>query len=493
MAKRNGGIIGPSNVPTGQYGGTASGVWRLRDAFNYIKAGLWPVAGNYPVANSLRFNSGSSDSLTRTLSTTSNRQIFTWSSWVKRDKLNTGTDQFLFSSSNFNTGSNTFTLNIILRSSGSDQLAVGLENSVSGTDGLRQTTQVFRDISAWYHIVAAIDTTQATASNRIKVYVNGSEVTSFANNTNPTQNANVDINQSGQTPYVGAFLLNSTPQRFFSGYQSEVNFIDGQALTPSSFGQTDSATGIWTPKPYYGTFGTNGFYLKFANSAALGTDSSGNANTFTVNNLTSVDQSTDTPTNNFATFLTLNDWNGKSSSQPTISEGNLKFSGSGGWLGEQVSSIAISTGKWFWEITPTTVGLSNLTFGIVNSNNINENGTRTGSYGYASSGEKWNGATNTAYGATWTANDVIGVAFDATNGTLIFYKNGSSQGTAFTGITSTSYNAWFMTYNSVGTVNFGSPVVSSNGYTDAAGFGNFSYAVPSGYYALCTKNLATYG
>ena len=476
MAKRNGGIIGPSNVPNPFI---AKGVWKLRDAFNYIKAGLWPSPLGYQVNNSLRFNPGSSDSLSRTQTVTGDRQKFTISMWVKRSAISGSADFFLWSSNDpgavkysslyFNT--DTFTYY--------DYDTV-LTNAIT-------TTQVFRDVSAWYHVMVAYDSTQATSSNRIKLYVNGSQAT--VTGTYPSLNYNSFANLSGYGTQVGL----QTNGTYFSGYISEAYLIDGQALTPSSFGQTDATTGIWTPIAYTGSFGTNGFYLKFANSAALGTDSSGNGNTFTANNLTSVDQSTDTPTNNFATFLTLNDWNGKSSSQPTISEGNLKFSGSGGWLGEQVSSIAMSTGKWYWEITPTTVGLSNLTFGIVNTNNINENGTRTGSYGYASSGEKWNGATNTAYGATWTANDVIGVAFDATNGTLDFYKNGTSQGTAFTGITSTSYNAWFMTYNSVGTVNFGSPVVSSNGYTDVGGFGNFSYQPPSGYYSLCTRTLAALG
>ena len=438
----------------------------------------------YTVKNSLRFNAGSSDYLNRTPSSTTDRQKATLSFWTKYCDDTSGNIGRLFNFGLYPNG----TLIYFGDGAYKGKLLIDSYVSTSATVGL-VTTQLFRDYSAWYHIVVAFDTTQATASNRVKLYVNGTQVTTFDASVYPSQNENLFFNFSSSTYQIGK---NHQPA-YFSGYLAETYMIDGQQLTPSSFGETDTLSGIWIPKSYTGSYGTNGFFLKFANSASLGTDSSGNGNTFTVNNLTSVDQSTDTPTNNFATFLTLNDWNGKSSSQPTISEGNLKFSGSGGWIGEQVSSIAMSTGKWYWEITSTTVGLSNLTFGIVNTNNINEIGTRTGSYGYASSGEKWNGATNTAYGATWTANDVIGVAFDATNGTLAFYKNGTSQGTAFTGITSTSYNAWFMTYNSVGTVNFGSPVVSSNGYTDGAGFGNFSYAVPSGYYALCTKNLANFG
>jgi hypothetical protein len=458
------------------------------------------LTGGYEVDNSLRFNSGSSDSLTRTLSTTSNRQIFTWSSWVKRDKLNTGTDQFLFSSSNYNTGSNTFTLNIILKSSGSDQLAVGLENSVSGTDALRQTTQVFRDISAWYHIVAAIDTTQATASNRIKVYVNGSEVTSFANNTNPTQNANVDINQSGQTPYVGAFLLNSTPQRFFSGYLAETYFIDGQALTPSSFGQTDSATGIWQPKAYTGSFGTNGFYLEFKDSSALGDDTSGNGNDFTANNLTSIDQTTDTPTNNFATFNSIKFTGGD------LTQGNLELDSTSGSWKTRNSTIGVSTGKWYMEFKMGSISADESGVAIVpdtvpDGNFPASDATRSPAIAYNSDGRKLvNGSATSAYFSAMSTDDIIGIALDMDNETVQFYRNGSTTGSPIDlsdAFTSSNYPLFFVAavFNTRDVqANFGNPSFTiSSGNADANGYGNFEYAVPSGYFALCTKNLADYG
>ena len=514
MAKRNGGIIGPSNVPTGQYGGTASGVWRLRDAFNYQKAGLWPGSASYPVANSLRFNSGSSDYLNRTPASTTNQQIFTWSSWVKRDKLGTGTDQYLFVSDNFNTSSNRFVFQIIFKSTGTEQLVVGLENSVSGTDGVRATTQVFRDTSAWYHIVVSVDTTQATASNRIKVYVNGSEVTSFATSTNPTQNANVSINQSGSTPAIGAFILNASPQRFFSGYLAETYLIDGQALTPSSFGQTDSATGIWTPLPYTGTYGTNGFYLKFANSAALGTDSSGNGNTFTANNLTSVDQSTDTPTNNFSTFNSLSK---NDAGTVTFSEGNLFTAHSGtDSVYTSYSTQGVSQGKWYAEFKYEVLGSNNdIQVGVgYDIEGINRTGSYLGSsvatWGYDSAnGNVYNNGSGSAYGNTFAQGDIISVALDLDNNKLYFAKNGTYQnsGVPTSGATGTgavsitgSQIYFFGTCHDTTTsrtssysANFGSPRYSANSYTDGAGFGNFSYAVPAGYYALCTKNLANFG
>ena len=450
------------------------------------------ASGGYDITNSLRFNTVSSDYLNRTLSTTTNQQIFTWSSWVKRDKLGTGTDQFLFVSDNYNTSSNRFVFEIIFKSTGTEQLVVGLENSVSGTDGNRTTTQVFRDTSAWYHIVVGVDTTQATASNRIKVYVNGSEVTSFASSTNPTQNANVSINQNGSTPAIGAFVLNASPQRFFSGYLAETYLIDGQALTPSSFGETDEDTGIWKPKKYTGTYGTNGFYLQFKNSASLGTDSSGNGNNFTVNNLTSVDQSTDTPTNNFATWNPLYAYGNQS-----FTEGNLQIAT--GSSGGSTGTIAVNTGKWYWECKVISTISTARIAGIFQMIGTNTDLGGTGSVYYMADGQKNINGTSSSYGASLTTNDIVGVAIDVDNRSVTYYKNGSSQGSiSLTSVFNVGDYITACLVQSGGSsqtvgINFGSPYYSANSYTDGAGYGNFSYAVPSGYYALNTKNLAQFG
>jgi len=438
---------------------------------------------------------------TRTPGSTTNQQIFTWSSWVKRDKLGTGTDQYLFASDNFNTSSNRFVFQIIFKSTGTEQLVVGLENSVSGTDGVRQTTQVFRDTSAWYHIVAAVDTTQATASNRIKVYVNGSEVTSFATNTNPTQNANVSINQSGSTPAIGAFILNTSPQRFFSGYLAGTYLIDGQALTPSSFGETDATTGIWKPKSYAGSYGTNGFFLKFANSASLGTDSSGNGNNFTVGGGTPT-QTLDTPSNVFATLNALD------INAITLTQGNLLAGSTGATWKSTRSTLGVSKGKWYWEMKATAsassydcqigVGLFSLaiaSFGEWSSANPSVIYT-------AGSGEKILNGTTSAYGATYTVGDIIGVAFDADNLTVTFYKNGTSQGAITTGWSADTYAAEIALYGrsggtTSGSFNFGNgyfqTTAISSPYSDGAGLGKFQYQPPAGYYALCTKNINVYG
>ena len=491
MAKRNGGIIGPSNVPTGQYGGTASGVWRLRDAFNYIKAGLWPVAGNYPVANSLRFNSGSSDYLNRTPAGAGNRQKLTYSFWVKKSDLTSGNDNTIFSA-----GTSGSALDEIIFVTNGGTLRF---YSYAGSYTLQFiTTQLFRDISAWYHFVIAVDTTLATAGDRVKIYVNGNQITSFSTQTNPSQNANLYTNNNN-AHYISSQLSSS---QFFNGYISEFYLIDGSQLTPSSFGQTDSATGIWTPIPYTGSFGTNGFYLKFANSAALGTDSSGNANTFTVNNLTSVDQSTDTPTNNFSTMNPLN----YTPSAITYTEGNLKLAFPASW-NASISSIGVSAGKWYWEAKAVTAG-NNIFYGIMTENATTNTATPYTQIGVlcgkTTDGDKYLDTTYTASGYGTSANgDILGFALDLDSGTknLTITKNGA----AFTGgsvnLTSNFNNVnifAFFAGNSGSAaagweVNYGSPMYAGGSYTDGAGFGNFSYAVPSGYYSLNTKNLANFG
>jgi hypothetical protein len=251
-------------------------------------------AGGYEIDNSLRFNSGSSDYLERTPASASNRKTFTLSFWIKRSKL--GDEEFIFYAKD--TGDNDTRIYF------ETDNTLKYSSQISNVNNTRlNTTQVFRDISAWYHIVYAIDTTQATSSNRAKLYVNGTQVTAFATATYPSQNTDTFVNDD---------VLHTIGRRsdgasnYFNGYMSEINLIDGQALDPTSFGEFDEDTGIWKPINVSGlTFGTNGFYLEFKDSSALGDDTSGNGNDFTVNNLTSIDQTTDTPTNNFATMNPL--------------------------------------------------------------------------------------------------------------------------------------------------------------------------------------------
>ena len=498
MAKRNGGIIGPSNVPNPFI---AKGVWKLRDAFNYIKAGLWPSPLGYQVNNSLRFNRGSSDSLTRTPASSGNRRTYTISTWLKRAKLSTA-EQFIgASTTNFDT----------IGFDSSDRIRFYIYNNPTST--VRVSTQVFRDVGAWYHIVIAVDTTNATDQNRCRIYVNGTEITAWASSISITQNLDTSFNQN-VIQYVGAHGYAPDPE-YFNGYMSEVYMIDGQQLTPSSFGQTDSATGIWTPTAYTGSFGTNGFYLKFANSAALGTDSSGNGNNFTVNNLTSVDQSTDTPTNN---FCTLNPLDPAGATIGTMTEGNLQgdsTSNAADFIGR--STMAVNKGKWYWEAKciSRTGSYDNYTVGIDNVDSKITTGTQyigytSTSYAYeANGGQKVNNNSFTAYGSSLTAGDIFNIALDLDNGFIYFGKNGTWQnsgvptsGATGTGAAFSSLSGTFTpAISDTGSVttciigmNFGSPPFTiASGNADGAGFGNFSYQPPSGYYSLCTRTLAIYG
>ena len=464
------------------------------------------VSGGYEIDNSLRFNGGSSDSLTRTPATTgTSRRIMTFSFWTKRSGFETTSAYRLFSTF-YGGGANQFWIRFADSSEGINRMSIVSYDSGFSINLI--TTQVFTDPSAWYHFVIAFDTTQGTSSNRVKVYVNGSQITSFSTATYPSQNYDLQWNVT-EANQIGANAVSAN--EFYNGYFSEINFIDGQQLTPSSFGETDpaiSSSEIWIPKAYTGTYGTNGFYLKFANSAALGTDSSGNGNTFTVNNLTSVDQSTDTPTNNFSTLNSR-----IPHSIPILyKEGNTVAFDTTANFNSAFSSIGISQGKWYFEAKTST---NNGFVGICKSDGIfpaytpaylGQSTLGTNSWGYyADTGTYFHNGSSTAYGNTWTNTDIIGCALDLDNNKLYFSKNGVFQnsgdptsgatGTGAISITSGTYLFGVTKDNESSEMlcNFGNPPYSANSYTDGAGFGNFSYAVPAGYYSLCTKNLANFG
>ena len=471
-------------------------------AFGFLRS----LISGYNVANSLRFNSGSSDSLTRTPATTgTSRRIMTFSFWTKRSGFETTSAYRLFSTF-YGGGASQFWIRFADSGEGINRMSIVSYDSGFSINLI--TTQVFTDPSAWYHFVIAFDTTQGTSSNRVKVYVNGSQITSFATSTYPSQNYDIQWNVT-QPNQIGANAVSAN--EFYNGYFSEINFIDGQQLTPSSFGETDPAipsSGIWQPKAYTGSYGTNGFYLKFANSAALGTDSSGNGNNFTVNNLTSVDQTTDTPTNNFATLNSI-----IPHSIPILyKEGNTVAFDTTANFNSAFSSIGISQGKWYFEAKTST---NNGFVGICKSDGIfpayspaylGQSTLGTDSWGYyADSGTYFHNGSATAYGDSWTNTDIIGCALDLDNNKLYFSKNGVFQnsgvptsgatGTGAISITSGTYLFGVTKDNESSEMlcNFGNPPYSANSYTDGAGYGNFSYAVPSGYYALNTKNLAQFG
>lgn len=442
--------------------------------------------GGYQISRSLRFNSADSAYLNRTPASAGNRRTWTWSAWIKRSAL--GVTQQIFSS---RPTSSPYAL-IYFASETLNYAETGLTLT---------TTQVFRDVSAWYHIVIATDTTQATASDRLKFYVNGVQVTSFSTATYPSQNYDTQINTATQHNLSGAQPYGA---EYFSGYMTEVNFIDGQALTPSSFGETNAQTGVWQPKAYSGSYGTNGFYLNFSDNsnttaATLGKDYSGNGNNWTPNNFSVTagagnDSLVDSPTSygtdtgvggavrgNYATWNPL--W-----LSGTFVNGNLDATTATGDSAVG-TTFGMSSGKWYAEFTitrtlPTTSGAAYIYVGLMSSAMPASTalGESSLSYSYISqSGDKRNGATITAYGSAYDVNDVIGVAFDADAGSLTFYKNGTSQGTAFSSIPAATY------FFGIGD---GSSTLTASASLNA-GQRPFAYTAPSGFKALCTQNLPT--
>ena len=250
MSKQNGGIIGPDNVTTGGFSGVASGVFKLGEVTKLIRESKWPQVSPFTntVPNSARFNDGSSDNLNRTQESSANSQKFTYSTWVKRSGI-TGAKQEMASGGSASTDFDMFYFDASER--------LSYYSKTSGSENLDlATNRVFRDVSAWYHIVLAVDTTQGTAANRIKLYVNGVQETSFATGTYPSVNTNLFLNKASQSQRIGRQAYSAVD--FFDGYMAEVVLIDGQQLAPTSFGSTNS-DGVWTPIPYSGTFGNNGF------------------------------------------------------------------------------------------------------------------------------------------------------------------------------------------------------------------------------------------
>jgi hypothetical protein len=442
------------------------------------------AVGGYAIDNSLRFNDDDSAYLSRTPSGSGTTGTWTFSCWVKRGVSSTN-NFVIFSSGAVNQRGHIYLY--------SDNFIVQPFNSTGASAG-RITEAVFRDHSAWYHFLAVANgITTANLATNLDVYVNGIEVSTIATGSGtPTGGDRIN---DGQVKMIGQFAPSSGS--YFDGYMAEFNFIDGQALSPTDFGEFDEDSGIWKPKAYEGTYTGNSFYLDFENSGSLGADVSGLGNNFTPTNLASTDQTTDTPTNNFATMNPL-----ILGGSITTSEGNTTTSKSTTAFKTFYGTVPIPTsGKFYWEVVETSSSSGDVLVGIcvvdgTLSTNVDTYPTDTlTSYCYYSGGGNFNygpGNVNVGFGATWGQNDVIGILFDADAGTLTFYKNGVSQGTPYTGLTA-QYIPVFGTYLNGTTlsVNFGNPSFSiSSGNSDANGYGNFEYS-PSGGLALCTQNLAT--
>ena len=471
----------------------------------------------YNVDNSARFD-GTTAYLNRTPGSASNRKTFTFSTWIKRSGIAGVTvHQDIFSSDAGDDES------YIHFDTDSLKIFSTLPSSAGASAGdpacVLITTQKFRDFSAWMHIVVAVDTTQGTASNRVKLYINGTQVTSFSTETYPDQNYQFATNAAV------AHMIARRPAggKFLPGYLAETVLVDGSQLAPDQFGEFDSDSNIWKPIDVSGlTFGTNGFYLDFEDSGALGDDVSGNGNDFTVNNLTAIDSVSDVPTNNFATLNPLGNYFPAS----TFSEGNLKVTFNSSNYSFNNSTIGVSSGKWYFEtkiITAATdnqqlIGISDRD-SIGTTDELGSGAYQYGFYGGNSGGDSGTGKVrnNNSYssysdGTTYTAGDIIGTYVDLDNNKIYFAKNGTilNSGTGFT-ITapaSTDSGFYFLSVGSysgsnspVYEVNFGNPIFTGTDKSDANGYGLFEYDPSVGtfdsaskdFYALNTKNLAEFG
>lgn len=411
----------------------------------------------YEIDQSIRFNFSDGAHMLRTPSTASNRRTWTWSLWVKRSGLgNPGGPNQVHQLFGVGAGS-------CLRFTPSDELRL---ESPAGNHTF-VTSQVFRDTSAWYHIVLAFDSTQATDTDRRKLYVNGSQVTDFSSTTftGLAQNAEWDINSTSQHQIAKSNLAD-----YFGGYLAELNFVDGSALAPTEFAETDADTGQWVPVRYAGSYGVNGYYLKGEDSSNLGNDSSGNNNDWTSSGLTAADQVSDSPTDNFCTLNPL-----ITPATMTFTDGNLALSGYTA-VTSAYGTFGMSSGKWYWELVAQTNAMAGV---AATPNGSQYPGQAADSYAFdLTNGTKYNNGSSSAFGSgSVSAGDTVGVAFDADNGDLKFYDNsGTLIGTAFSGLTSGPYFPVFRNGSAANiSVNFGQQT--------------FSHSLPTSHVALSTANL----
>jgi len=495
MSKRYTGGVVSSAVPTVN-AASASGIFTLGQQATAQSNNNWPP---FKVEKSLRFRNSASGYLSKTPAVAGNRRTWTLSFWVKRGALG--------NYSLFGAGVDG---NNLMRVLFGNNIITFYDYSSSSYQWLLQTTQEFRDPSAWYHIVCAVDTTQSTSANRVKLYINGTQVTALGSPTYPSQNYESRVNYT-YSHFVGA--SHESPAQYYDGYMSEVYLIDGQALTPSSFGATDK-DGNWSPIAYTGTYGQNGFYLNFKDATStttLGYDYSGNGNNWTPNNLSVTagatndslqdvpgDQSDGTAYGGRGNYCTMNplfvalDANFFALSNANLTIAGTSASNSGGSVG----TMSSKTGKFYYEFNITSLSAGYCAIGASDVDQLhtltpfNYLGYGSKSYGYFSSGSKTNNNGTTTYGSSYTTGDVIGVAVDCDNGAIYFSKNNTWQtsGDPTSGATKTgaAYTWTGASQNMIPQMD-----VYQTGAVMAVNFGQrpFAYTPPSGFKSLNTFNL----
>ena len=448
--------------------------------------------GPYQIDNSLKFEADNREYLRwndiSSYASSTRKKTFSFSAWVKLTEV--GSQCMIWS-----TAANGY---LTIQASG----VIKWQQTYGGVQKTLNTNRVFRDTSAWYNIIIAVDSTQSTEANRSRLYVNGVEETSFSSATYPSQNAEAQ-NVYEQHHYVGEWGGGGSG---WCGYIANPTFISDAQITPSDVGEFDEDSGIWIPKAYGGAISSPSYFLEFKDSSNLGNATSG-LNVSTLENITSADQATDTPTNNFCTLNPLYNY----AYGNTITEGATKIYGAPNNWGGGKATFGLTSGKWYWEIkqlgnSNTFMGLQtdgedNISSGNAHSQNTTVCFYTDGTIQYSNGSETGTGASNSI-----AANSIVGFALDldSSTQTIKVYLDGSlitafgSSGTA----NLSTYNLADKTvfpfvalYDRTVNMNFGGYTVStiSSAATDANGYGTFEYAPPTGYYALCTKNLAEFG
>ena len=451
------------------------------------------ISTGYDIENSLKLEDDNSEGLIKNYSGDGDRRTWTYSTWIKRTELSQDYYCLFFAAY---TG---------IQLMSEDYLRVELYDGT--TTRYADTNQLFRDTSAWYHIVVTLDSTDSTASDRVKIWINGSRVTDFRTSTyaNMAQNDQFGIGQASDNYQFGYWFAGGANDRRFCGYVAETHYVNGTALEATDFGEYDSDSGIWIPKEYTGSHGSKGFYLKFDDSSNLGKDSSsGGIGDFTLNNITSANQATDTPTNNFCTWMPLWAFPKVAGIENGGTSTNADFNAST-WRGAK-GSMGVSRGKWYWE---NKASGNDTIHGWQTDNCVPDSGSNShnviSTIAYYEAGnyiwlkDSTSGRNDSSVTGTYAGGQVIGFALnlDSSPQTASFYRNGSAIATDVNidGLADQTLFPMTSHYNQTSQANFGGYTSMSNAHTntDENGYGSFVYAPPSGYYALCTKNLAEFG
>ena len=457
------------------------------------------VTTAYEVANSCKFDRASSAYMDKSSGTSSNNDIYTLSFWMKRAGLEIS-DNILFSI--YKDANNRAKIGIGPADSGAARdHKLELYDWYGGSQILNQVVDVhLMDPSSWYHICIRVDTTQSTANDRIRVYINGvDQASNITRTTTPNQNQNLGFQETTASNQWRIGSHNGGGD-YYDGYLAEVVYCDGQSYAPTEFGEFDEdSPTIWKPKDVSGlTVGTNGFYLDFEDSSNLGNDANGGTD-LAENGIVAADQATDTPTNNFCTISPIDGGVGTY----TFSEGNCQIQGTSTSWYTRGSTFAVTKGKWYWEIEFDAGTMIEIMVGI-HDTSVDRTATNrwvTGStlfYNDNGGEVRVDGTETTADYGTLTAGDIMGIALNMDDKQITIYDNGSAIISNLSiGSNITEAMPTFLTDSTdvVFKANFGGcPAFSiSSGNSDGNGYGNFEYAVPSGYYALCSKNLAEFG